>query len=70
MTQIILGVLLVGAVLLLASKNGSKTAQLKRLQEELKRQTREQENASKIVSRVYGFDRGDIEQRLRNVARK
>ena len=62
--------LLVLAVVLLAGKNGRKTAQLEALKAELKKQTEEQKRVQKITSSVCNMDDAVVRQRLRDVARK
>ena len=55
-------------VIFLASKNGSKAAQLEVLKAELKKQVKEQERAQKITDTVYSLSDADARRRLHNVA--
>ena len=57
-----------GVALWLASKNGSKYAQLEALKSELKKQAEEQKRAQKITSYVYALSAADARKRLHNVA--
>lgn len=61
---------LLGAVVLLATKNGSKAAQLEALKTELKNQTKEQEYAQKIRNHVFVMDEHAVRQRLHQIANK
>ncbi len=61
---------LLGVALWLASKNGSKAAQLEALKTELKKQAEEQQRAQKIMDNVYALSGDDAKRRLRNVARQ
>lgn len=54
----------------LACKNGSKSAQLAALKEELKKQVKEQERAKKIADTVYHLSVDDARRRLHDVANK
>lgn len=54
----------------LASKNGSKAAQLEALKAELKKQAEEQERAKKINDSVAAMDEHTVRQRLHDVANK
>lgn len=67
---ILCGMGLFSAVIYLASKNGSKAAQLEALKAELKKQAEEQARASKIMDNVGSFDEHTCRQRLHNVANK
>lgn len=64
-----LGVLFV-TVICLASKNGSKAAQLAALKAELKKQAEEQRRAQEIKDRVYSLSADDARRRLHDVANK
>ncbi len=64
-----LGALFV-AVIALASKNGSKAAQLEALKAELKKQAREQEHAQQITDNVYARSATDARRRLCELQRK
>ena len=61
---------LLGVALLLASKNGSKAAQLEALKTELKKNAEEQRRAEQITSRVYTMSADDVRRRLHYVANK
>ena len=54
----------------LASKNGSKSAQLEALRAELKKQAQEQERAQRITDSVYAFGNDDVRKRLYAIANK
>ena len=55
---------LLAVCLWLASKNGSKAAQLEALKAEIKKQTEEQERAQKITDNVYSMSADDARRRL------
>lgn len=59
----------VGA-LLLASKNGSKAAQLEALKAELKKQAEEQAHVNKIMDNVRNMPNDDVRDRLRTISSK
>ena len=59
---------IVGIALWLASKNGSKSAQLEALKAELKKRAEEQRRAQQITDRVYTLSMDDIRRRLHEVA--
>ncbi len=59
---------LVGVALWLASKNGSKSAQLEALKAEIRKNAEEQARASKIMDCVSGMDEHTVRQRLHQVA--
>ena len=61
---------LLSAVVLLATKNGSKAAQLEALKLELKKQAKEQAHAQKIRNRVSVMDEHTVRQRLHQLANK
>ena len=61
---------LIAALMLCASKHGSKAAQLEALKAELKKQAREQERAKKIKDTVYSLSIDDARRRLHDVANK
>ena len=61
---------LLGAVIYLAGKNGSKSAQLEALKAELKKQAKEQAHAQKITDNVYSLSADDARRRLHDVAGK
>lgn len=60
------GLLWAGA-LLLASRWGSKKAQLEALREEIKREAKEQERKNEIDTRVGNMSNDDVRKRLRNI---
>lgn len=57
-------------VVTLASKNGSKAAQLEALKAELRKQAKEQERANKIINNVRNMDEHTCRQRLHQIANK
>lgn len=57
-------------VVALASKNGSKQAQLEALKAELKKQAEEQARAQKIMDNVSSLSVDDARRRLHEVANK
>lgn len=59
-----------GVAIMLASKNGSKAAQLEALRAELKKQYEEQQRAKKITDNVNSFDDDDVRKRLQNISSK
>ncbi len=59
-----------GVVIYLASKNGSKSAQLAALKAEIKKQAEEQARANKIMARVSLMDEHTVRQRLHEIANK
>lgn len=61
---------ILGVALLLASKNGSKAAQLEALKAELKKQAEEQKRAQKITDRVNALSADDARRRLHDLANK
>ena len=72
-TQVILtlGFLaLLGLVVMLASKSGSKAAKLENLKAELKRRSEEQVRAQKIISRVSNLPSDDVRKRLQDISGK
>lgn len=56
------------AALFLASKNGSKAAQLESLKAELKKQAEEQKRAKQVTDTVYSLSADDARKRLHEVA--
>lgn len=68
-TVFTLGSLFVIAICL-ATKNGSKAAQLEALKAELKKQAEEQARAQKITDTVYSLSAADARRRLHDVARR
>ena len=64
------GASLVGVALWLASKNGSKAAQLEALKTELKKRAEEQRRAQEIEDMVYSLSVDDARRRLHRVATK
>ena len=61
---------LLSVVVLLASKNGSKSAQLENLKAELRKNAEEQARAKKITDSVYSLSPDDARRRLQDVANK
>lgn len=61
---------LVGVALWLASKNGSKSAQLEALKAEIRKNAEEQRRAQEIKDRVYSLSADDARRRLHDVANK
>lgn len=61
---------LVGVALLLASKNGSKSAQLEALKAEIRKNAEEQRRAQEIKDRVHSLSADDARRRLHDVANK
>ena len=60
----------IGMALVLASKNGSKQAQLEALKAELRKKAEEQARAQKITDNVYSLSPDDARKRLQDVANK
>lgn len=56
--------------LILAKKNGRKTAQLQRLKDELKRQAKEQSHAQQVTQYVCNLSDDAARRRLHNLANK
>lgn len=61
---------LLAVCLWLASKNGSKAAQLEALKAEIKKQQEEQARASKITDSVRNMDEHTVRSRLHEIANK
>jgi hypothetical protein len=61
---------LLGVALWLASKNGSKAAQLEALKAELKKQAEEQKRANKIMDSVRNMPSNDVRKRLQDIPSK
>ena len=59
-----------GVALWLASKNGSKAAQLEALKAEIKKNAEEQKRAKEITDAVYAMSADDARRRLHEVASK
>lgn len=57
-------------VVTLASKNGSKAAQLEALKAELRKQAEEQARANKITDNVNSISDDDVRNRLQNLSSK
>lgn len=57
-------------VVTLASRNGSKSAQLEALKAELRKQAEEQARAQRITDNVYSLSADDARRRLHDVANK
>jgi cell division protein FtsB len=62
--------LLLTVIVALASKNGSKAAQLEALKAEIRKQAYEKEKLRKISKDVSNFDEYTIRQRLHEVSNK
>lgn len=54
----------------LATKYGSKQAQLENIKAEIRRQAQEQARANEIIDNVRSFDEHTIRQRLHKIANK
>ena len=65
---IVCGSGLFGVALWLASKNGSKAAQLEALKQEIKKQAEEQRRAQQIADGVYSLSADECRRRLHQVA--
>lgn len=61
---------LVATIIFLASKNGSKSAQLEALKAELKKHAKEQKRAQQITDTVCSLPADDARRRLHDVANK
>ena len=61
--------LLLGVVVLLASKSGSKAAQLESLKAEIKKQAEAQARAQKILNNVSNMPADNVRKRLQDVPR-
>lgn len=61
---------LLWVALWLASKNGSKAAQLEALKAELKKQAEEQAHANKIMDSVRNMPSDDVRKRLQDISGK
>lgn len=59
-----------GIALWLASKNGSKAAQLEALKSEIKKQAEERARAQKILNNVSNMSSDDIRKRLQDISSK
>lgn len=57
-------------VVLLASKSGSKAAQLEVLKQEIKRRAEEQARAQKILDSVANMSSDDVRKRLQDISSK
>lgn len=66
---IVFGALL-SAVVLLASKNGSKAAQLESVKAELRRIAEEQRKAREVAERVSSFTDDEVRAKLHEIANK
>ncbi len=67
---ILVGGGLLAVCLWLASKNGSKAAQLEALKAEIKKQMEEQARANKITDSVRNMDEHTVRNRLHEIANK
>lgn len=61
---------LLGVALWLASKNGSKAAQIEALKAELRKQAKEQARENKIIDSVRNMSSDDVRKRLQNISGK
>lgn len=61
---------LLTCIVFLASKNGSKAAQLEALKAELRKQAEEQARANRITDNVSNLSADDARKRLHDVANK
>lgn len=61
---------LLGLVVFLASKGGSKAARLEALKAELKKRAEEQARAQKIINHVNNFNHDDVRNRLQHLSSK
>ena len=62
--------LLLTVVVALASKNGSKAAQLEALKAEIRQRYEEQERAKKLANSVDSMDDADVRNRLHKISDK
>lgn len=62
--------LLFATITVLASKNGSKAAQLEAIKAEIKRQAKERERAEKIANSIDNMDDTTVRQQLCKIASK
>lgn len=60
---------LLGLVVLLASKEGSKSAQLESLKAEIKKQAEAQARAQKILNNVSNMPADNVRKRLQNIGK-
>ena len=61
---------LFGATILLARREGSKSAQLENLKLEIKKKAEEQRRAQRIINNAYNLSDDDARNRLQNIASK
>ena len=61
---------LLGLVVLLASKGGSKSAQLEVLKQEIKKRAEEQARTQKILNDVSNMSSDDVRKRLQDISSK
>lgn len=61
---------LLGLVVLLSSKSGSKAAQLEVLKQEIRKRAEEQAHARKILDNVANMSNDDIRKRLQDISSK
>lgn len=59
-----------GITIVLASKHGSKSAQLEALKAEIKKKAEEQRRANEAVDRVRNMSDDDVRNRLQNINSK
>ena len=67
---ILCGMGLFSVAIYLASKNGSKAAQLEALKAEIKKQAEEQRRVQKITDTVTAMDEHSVRQRLHKIANR
>ena len=61
---------LLGLVVLLSSKSGSKAAQLEVLKQEIRKRAEEQARAQKILDSVANMSSDDVRKRLQDISNK
>lgn len=61
---------LLGLVVLLSSKSGSKAAQLEVLKQEIRKRAEEQARARKILDSVANMSSDDVRKRLQDISNK
>ncbi len=61
---------LFSVAIVMASKNGSKAAQLEALKAELRKQAKEEERANKVIDSVRNMSSDDVRKRLQDISSK
>ena len=61
---------LFSVAIVMASKNGSKAAQLESLKAELKKQAEEQARENRVIDSVRNMSSDDVRKRLQNISSK